>query len=694
MLLLAVLLCLTVGVLDHGSTAASVSPGTDAVRGAAAPVAASQPAPSAPSGQSGATGAVPPKDALGDLAAPQQGVVSAFDGFETGDFSLWDSVDDNPQIVSSDVRSGSYAAQLTAWYDGQSHHRDGLLIDFGAPVSSATVDVWTKVSWWEQAWADIYFNFTGSIQRPFWTWSQTGGYFDQSTFFAHSLPMNQWNHERITYDATNNNTLTFYENGVAQLTLPNYATSVTGFTIHTGGSGIRFLLDDVSYSFEPAPPPPPPAWRFPFDDNCPNAGDVCWTLGPRDGGVHKWSSANPDHGGFELSGLDFVANRRLDASRLGSELACGDTTAPYPWVYPAAKGWVASTDFYRNYGNGRAFATTNYIELRHEGTLLHTAYYHLTPSSALTAAQLSGQDPILPQQALGKASCATGLGGYANRAHVHFGVVLPGADGRATWLKIAGDGGSEPPAVKLCGWSPTYNTTFNGLTGSHDIAGGSQEQLACDASSNGIRTASQVAAMTQSLVQQLPFSVQASARPWISFILLYANSQITLGLQSPSGPVDLLTACAVHETGQGFEYCRIPAPEQGSWTAILAGVDVPTPEDAVVNLVEPRCADPVGVVVGDPCSENDDGDAVADAADNCPFDINADQLDTNGNGIGNVCDAQTAVGGIAEQPDVTALPSAAASSGRNHARYILGAAVALIVAAAGAAGWRKRRAQR
>jgi len=48
------------------------------------------------------------------------------------------------------------------------------------------------------------------------------------------------------------------------------------------------------------------------------------------------------------------------------------------------------------------------------------------------------------------------------------------------------------------------------------------------------------------------------------------------------------------------------------------------------------------------------------------------------------------VGGIAEQPDVMELPSASASS-RDHAAYILGTAFAIIVAAAGAAGWRKRR---
>jgi hypothetical protein len=39
---------------------------------------------------------------------------------------------------------------------------------------------------------------------------------------------------------------------------------------------------------------------------------------------------------------------------------------------------------------------------------------------------------------------------------------------------------------------------------------------------------------------------------------------------------------------------------------------------------------------------------------------------------------------------VTALPSTAASPGRNYTVYMLGAAVAFVAAGAGVAGWRKR----
>lgn len=48
------------------------------------------------------------------------------------------------------------------------------------------------------------------------------------------------------------------------------------------------------------------------------------------------------------------------------------------------------------------------------------------------------------------------------------------------------------------------------------------------------------------------------------------------------------------------------------------------------------------------------------------------------------------VGGIAEQPALTSLPSVAAL-GRDYTGYIAGVAIALTLAAAGAAGWRKKR---
>jgi hypothetical protein len=51
------------------------------------------------------------------------------------------------------------------------------------------------------------------------------------------------------------------------------------------------------------------------------------------------------------------------------------------------------------------------------------------------------------------------------------------------------------------------------------------------------------------------------------------------------------------------------------------------------------------------------------------------------------------VGGIAEEPDVTALPTVTSSSGRDYATYIAGSAAGIIMLAVGG-GWvlRRRRA--
>ena len=53
--------------------------------------------------------------------------------------------------------------------------------------------------------------------------------------------------------------------------------------------------------------------------------------------------------------------------------------------------------------------------------------------------------------------------------------------------------------------------------------------------------------------------------------------------------------------------------------------------------------------------------------------------------------SSASVGGIAEQPDVTALQSSAASSGRDHAVYILGAVIALLLAVVGTVRWCRQR---
>jgi len=77
-------------------------------------------------------------------------------------------------------------------------------------------------------------------------------------------------------------------------------------------------------------------------------------------------------------------------------------------------------------------------------------------------------------------------------------------------------------------------------------------------------------------------------------------------------------------------------------------VDGITPDDdgdGVGNTVDncPLTAnadqlDTDGDGLGDVCDDDDDNDGILDVNDNCPLTANADQADDNGDGIGNVCD--------------------------------------------------------
>lgn len=60
---------------------------------------------------------------------------------------------------------------------------------------------------------------------------------------------------------------------------------------------------------------------------------------------------------------------------------------------------------------------------------------------------------------------------------------------------------------------------------------------------------------------------------------------------------------------------------------------------------------------GDVCDSDDDNDGVIDSGDNCPLVSNADQLDTDGDGVGNVCDSDDDNDGVADVDDAFPLDS-------------------------------------
>ena len=73
-----------------------------------------------------------------------------------------------------------------------------------------------------------------------------------------------------------------------------------------------------------------------------------------------------------------------------------------------------------------------------------------------------------------------------------------------------------------------------------------------------------------------------------------------------------------------------------------------------------------GDSLGDACDPDDDNDGVADVGDNCPLVVNADQVDTDADGLGDACDPDDDNDGVLDIADVCSLEDATGFDADNN----------------------------
>ncbi|MEQ8273996.1 MAG: DUF4215 domain-containing protein [Deltaproteobacteria bacterium] len=119
-----------------------------------------------------------------------------------------------------------------------------------------------------------------------------------------------------------------------------------------------------------------------------------------------------------------------------------------------------------------------------------------------------------------------------------------------------------------------------------------------------------------------------------------ANGRVDSGERDPNDPSDDVPALCGNGTLEGFEQCDDGNNVDGDGCASDCFVERGWTCDG-----EPSDCTPI--LEGD-----DDDDGVVNGVDNCPDDANADQLDTDGDGLGDVCDLDANGDGIDDRYSV------------------------------------------
>ena len=148
--------------------------------------------------------------------------------------------------------------------------------------------------------------------------------------------------------------------------------------------------------------------------------------------------------------------------------------------------------------------------------------------------------------------------------------------------------------------------------------------------------------------------------------LRYGNDDTTL-YNEPGDVVPGFAGFSL-ETGQPADSVAVPNPLSSAEDVdyfftfedghLVTGTPIDTDGDGVPDSSD-NCpgvsntdqTDTDGDAVGDACDADDDGDGVADASDNCPLTANANQANNDGDAQGDVCDPDDDNDGVADGAD-------------------------------------------